>query len=79
GTTVLLTTHDLTDIEQVCTRVMVIDHGRLVHDGDLAGLHALGESERMLVLDLERELPAVSVPGARTVRVEGPRQWLAFP
>ncbi|SCD42811.1 ABC-2 type transport system ATP-binding protein [Streptomyces sp. TverLS-915] len=79
GTTVLLTTHDLTDIEQVCTRVMVIDHGRLVHDGDLAGLHALGESERILVLDLERELPAVSVPGARTVRVEGPRQWLAFP
>jgi ABC-2 type transport system ATP-binding protein len=79
GTTVLLTTHDLTDIEQLCSRVMVIDHGRLVYDGALSGLHQVGESERTLVVDLERELPPIDVPGARTVRVEGPRQWLAFP
>ncbi|MGP4003857.1 ABC transporter ATP-binding protein [Streptomyces sp. 8N706] len=80
GTTVLLTTHDLTDIEQLCKRVMVIDHGRLVYDGGLDGLHAVGGSERMLVVDLERELPPISgVPGARTVKVDGPRQWLAFP
>ncbi|MCM2575842.1 ABC transporter ATP-binding protein [Streptomyces meridianus] len=80
GTTVVLTTHDLTDIEQLCRRVMVIDHGRLVYDGGLDGLHAVGESERTLVVDLERELPPIAgVPGARTVRVDGPRQWLAFP
>ncbi|MFC8826114.1 ATP-binding cassette domain-containing protein [Streptomyces sp. NPDC057137] len=78
-TTVLLTTHDLTDIEQLCPRVMVIDHGRLVYDGALAGLHEVGESERTLVVDLERELPPVELPGARVVKVEGPRQWLAFP
>ena len=80
GTTVLLTTHDLTDIEQLCKRVMVIDHGRLMYDGTLAGLHEVGESERMLVVDLERELPPIEgLEGARTVRTEGPRQWLAFP
>ncbi|WP_405980523.1 ATP-binding cassette domain-containing protein [Streptomyces sp. NBC_00158] len=80
GTTVLLTTHDLQDIEQLCERVMVIDHGRLMYDGALGGLHALGEgSERTLVVDLERELPPVEVAGARVVKVEGPRQWLAFP
>ncbi|GAA4683915.1 ABC transporter ATP-binding protein [Streptomyces buecherae] len=80
GTTVLLTTHDLTDIEQLCRRVMVIDHGRVMYDGGLEGLHAVGESERTLVVDLERELPPITgIPGARTVRVEGPRQWLAFP
>lgn len=79
GMTVLLTTHDLTDIEQLCRRVMVIDHGRLVYEGGLAGLHAIGESERTLVVDLERELPPIAIEGARTVRVEGPRQWLAFP
>ncbi|MFE6271292.1 ATP-binding cassette domain-containing protein [Streptomyces goshikiensis] len=82
GTTVLLTTHDLQDIEQLCERVMVIDHGRLMYDGPLRGLHTAGgvaESERTLVVDLERELPAISVPGARVVKVEGPRQWLAFP
>ncbi|MFE2939057.1 ATP-binding cassette domain-containing protein [Streptomyces sp. NPDC059255] len=81
ATTVLLTTHDLTDIEQLCSRVMVIDHGRLLYDGALAGLHEVGESERTLVVDLERELPPVDVvgAGARVVKVEGPRQWLAFP
>ncbi|MER6329481.1 ABC transporter ATP-binding protein [Streptomyces sp. NPDC001034] len=79
GTTVLLTTHDLQDIEQLCSRVMVIDHGRLMYDGPLTGLHEAGESERTLVVDLERELPPVRVPSARVVRVEGPRQWLAFP
>ncbi|WP_030852176.1 ABC transporter ATP-binding protein [Streptomyces sp. NRRL F-4474] len=82
GTTVLLTTHDLQDIEQLCERVMVIDHGRLMYDGALGGLHAVGsagESERTLVVDLERELAPISVPGARVVKVEGPRQWLAFP
>ncbi|MER6223604.1 ABC transporter ATP-binding protein [Streptomyces sp900105755] len=80
GTTVLLTTHDLQDIEQLCSRVMVIDHGRLMYDGPLAGLHEAGESERTLVVDLERELPPIDAgPSARVVRVEGPRQWLAFP
>ena len=79
GTTVLLTTHDLQDIEQLCSRVMVIDHGRLMYDGPLTGLHEAGESERTLVVDLERELPPIEVPDARTVKVEGPRQWLTFP
>ncbi|MFD5396141.1 ATP-binding cassette domain-containing protein [Streptomyces sp. NPDC127097] len=80
GTTVLLTTHDLTDIEQLCRRVMVIDHGRLVYDGGLDGLRAAGGGERTLVVDLARELPPIEgVPGTRTVRVDGPRQWLAFP
>ncbi|WP_353947064.1 ABC transporter ATP-binding protein [Streptomyces sp. HUAS MG91] len=79
GTTVLLTTHDLTDIEQLCRRVMVIDHGRLMYDGDLDGLHELGGGERTLVVDLERELAPIEVESARVVKVEGVRQWLTFP
>src|SRR5690348_16425445 len=80
GTTVLLTTHDLQDIEQLCSRVMVIDHGRVVYDGGLEGLHGIGGSERTLVVDLAAPEPEpISVPGARVVRMEGPRQWLAFP
>jgi ABC-2 type transport system ATP-binding protein len=38
GTTVLLTTHDLSDIETLCRRVIVIDHGRLLFDGALSEL-----------------------------------------
>ncbi|WP_433256561.1 ABC transporter ATP-binding protein [Streptosporangium sp. CA-135522] len=40
GTTVLLTTHDLGDIEKLCRRVMLIDHGRLTFDGTLDDLRA---------------------------------------
>jgi ABC-2 type transport system ATP-binding protein len=77
--TLLLTTHDLGDIEALCDRVIVIDHGTLVYDGTLAGLHARGGSSRTVVVDLVDEAPPIDVDGAETVRVEGPRQWLSFP
>jgi viologen exporter family transport system ATP-binding protein len=37
-TTVLLTTHDLDDIEELCRRIMIIDRGRVLYDGQLADL-----------------------------------------
>jgi ABC-2 type transport system ATP-binding protein len=79
GVTVLLTTHDLQDIEQLCSRVMVIDHGSMVFDGPLEALHRSGGATRTLVVDLVDEAPAITVPGAVVKRVEGPRQWLSFP
>jgi ABC-2 type transport system ATP-binding protein len=79
GTTILLTTHDLVDIEQVCRRVMVIDRGRLAFDGDFAALHAAGEATRTVVVDFVEPLDAVSVPGATVTRVDGVRQWLTLP
>ena len=42
GTTLLLTTHDMGDVERLCDRVLVVDHGRLVYDGTLPGLVAAG-------------------------------------
>jgi ABC-2 type transport system ATP-binding protein len=38
GTTMLLTTHDLSDIEELCRRLMIIDHGRVLFDGALTAL-----------------------------------------
>jgi len=38
GTTILLTTHDLSDIEELCRRIIIIDHGRLLYDGSLDDL-----------------------------------------
>ncbi|MBF4764870.1 ATP-binding cassette domain-containing protein [Nocardioides islandensis] len=79
GTTLMLTTHDLQDIEALCDRVIVIDHGTAVFDGALADLHREGGSTRTLVVDLVDEAPPISVPGATTRKVDGPRQWLSFP
>lgn len=79
GTTLVLTTHDLQDIEALCDRVIVIDHGTSVYDGSLTGLHQSGGSTRTLVVDLVDEAPPIEIDGATTRRVEGPRQWLTFP
>jgi len=79
GTTLMLTTHDLQDIEALCDRVIVIDHGTAVFDGPLSDLHRRGGSHRTLVVDLVDEVAPISVAGAETRKVEGPRQWLSFP
>ncbi|MEY9212664.1 ABC transporter ATP-binding protein [Thermobifida halotolerans] len=76
GTTILLTTHDLGDVERLCRRVVVIDHGRLAFDGGLDALRAGAPTPRTLVVDLAAPAGPIEVAGARTVRVEGPRQWL---
>jgi ABC-2 type transport system ATP-binding protein len=79
GTTILLTTHDLVDIEQVCRRVMVIDNGRLVFDGGFDELHRLGDARRTVVVDLAAPADPLTVPGATVSRVDGSRQWLTLP
>jgi ABC-2 type transport system ATP-binding protein len=78
GVTVLLTTHDLDDIERLCSRLFVIDHGRLIYDGDLETLKQRYGGERVLVVDLEEPQEPLEVDGARVIRVEAARQWLAF-
>ena len=78
GVTVLLTSHDLTDIERLCPRLVVIDHGRVIYDGELEELKRRYGTERTLVVDLEEPAPPLGIPGARVERVDGPRQWLRF-
>ena len=77
GTTILLTTHDLGDVERLCDRVMVIDHGRLAFDGSLEALRALVPVPRVLVVDLAAAGPPMA--GVEVIRVDGPRQWVAIP
>jgi len=78
GVTVMLTTHDLADIERLCSRILILDHGRLVYDGGLEALRARYGGERTLVVDLEEPAAALRVTDARVTRVDGPRQWIAF-
>lgn len=78
GLTVMLTSHDLGDIERLCSRILVIDHGRLVYDGQLETLKARYGKERVLVVDLEEARPPLEIKGVRVVKVDGPRQWIAF-
>jgi ABC-2 type transport system ATP-binding protein len=78
GTTVLLTTHDLVDVERLCERLLIIDHGRVIEDGTVDGIKNRYGDERTLVVDLVEPGPPLAVDGAQVVRIEGPRQWLRF-
>ena len=78
GTTILLTTHDLADVERLCQRLLIIDHGRVISDGTVAAVRERFGTERTLVVDLEAPGPPLSVPGATVTKVDGPRQWLRF-
>ena len=78
GVTVLLTTHDMHDIEALAERVLVIGHGRILADGSLESLRTGALAERRLHVDFAGEAPELRLPGV-TVRARAGRSLeLAF-
>ncbi|VXB94832.1 ABC transporter related [Exiguobacterium sp. 8H] len=55
GTTVILTTHDMQDIEEVCDRVIVLDEGRIIYDDRIETLKQTFNNERTLEITLDDE------------------------
>lgn len=78
GVTVLLTTHDLSDVERLCERVMIIDRGRLLYDGTLNSLNRRFESDWSLKVDFEEEYPDVSLAGLPEPRRAGAQAVYTF-
>jgi ABC-2 type transport system ATP-binding protein len=77
GTTVLLTSHDTGDIERICERVIIIDHGRLLLDLPLERLRSSFLQRRSVVLATEEEFPALDLPGVVVAAAEPYRLTLA--
>lgn len=78
GVTVILTTHDMDDIEAICNRVMVINNGRILSDGDLENLRNRITRERRLVVDLVDPHAAISDPHAEITQRNHHRVHLKF-
>ncbi|NEO73683.1 ATP-binding cassette domain-containing protein [Moorena sp. SIO3H5] len=76
--TVILTTHDMDDIEALCTRVIVIGEGKILSDGSLNDLRRQVSSERLLILDLVEDLADICDPDAEIIRREAQRIYLRF-
>jgi ABC-2 type transport system ATP-binding protein len=55
GTSVILTTHDLGDIEELCQRVILIDHGQIVYDGQLSRLRERYAGSKTVQADVPPE------------------------
>ncbi len=78
GVTVILTTHDMDDIEALCSRVMLIGSGKILMDGSIDDLRASVTTERRLIVDLADESVDVADPHAAVINREGARVTLSF-
>ena len=78
GITAILTTHDMDDIEALCTRVMVIARGQLLSDGNIDSLRRRFAHERWLTVDLVDPEAVIAETGAEIIHREGGRTRLRF-
>ena len=78
GVTMLLTTHDMDDIEALCSRVMVIGRGALLFDGDMDGLRARYAPHRVIRARLARPCESLDLPEAESVSLDGLNAEITF-
>ena len=78
GVTVILTTHDMDDIEALCHRVILINKGRILCDGSLAQLRARVTSERWLIVDLVDPQAVIDDADVTVTRRDDHRLCLRF-
>ena len=71
GVTMILTTHDMDDIEALCSRVMVIGHGKLLYDGSIEALKERYSPFRCIKAVLAEKVEEVFIHGAKKIKVEG--------
>ncbi len=73
GTTVVLTTHDLGDIEELCRRVLIIDNGVLIYDGSLETIKQRFGKYREITFETAADLNGLDVPTGADVLEKGGR------
>jgi ABC-2 type transport system ATP-binding protein len=78
GTTVVLTTHDLADVERLARRIILIDEGTVVYDGALERLREEYGTHRTLVVTLAEDYPEIAIEGTAVESREGTVVRLRF-
>ena len=78
GTTVILTTHDLADVERLCNRIVLIDDGRIVFDGPIDRLRDEYGTHRTLVVTLAENCDDLTFPHTELVEQEANVVHLRF-
>lgn len=61
-TTVVLTTHDIEDIEELCSRILIIDNGKLIYDGSLTDLKERYGTTRRVTMEVANPIQAEQLP-----------------
>ncbi|MEK6766051.1 MAG: ATP-binding cassette domain-containing protein [Planctomycetota bacterium] len=79
GTTIILTTHDMNDIEQLCKRLIILEEGRIMFDGETEFLKQKFVHEKVIEVEFH-EVGCViqGIPGVTVVREQGCKKWLTL-
>ena len=72
GTTFILTTHDLEDVEQLAHKVIIINHGKKVFDDSLQSLKSTLGNKKIITLSLNAPYAEETLGGAKVIREENP-------
>jgi ABC-2 type transport system ATP-binding protein len=76
--TIILTTHDLKDIEEICPRLIVINFGQAIFDGTVSDLRARLGNQRLVKVEFEHDPGPIDLPGAELVSDDGARKTFRF-
>jgi ABC-2 type transport system ATP-binding protein len=69
----LLTSHYMRDVEALCSRMLIISHGKLIYDGDLTGIREQFGRSKLVKLQFEGDAAPPDLDRfGQTLRIEGP-------
>jgi ABC-2 type transport system ATP-binding protein len=78
GVTVILTTHDMDDIEALCSRLLIIGKGRLLFDGSPSALRSRAIPLRTLKIDFLTPPSRLEIPGVNQILLHATRAEISF-
>jgi ABC-2 type transport system ATP-binding protein len=78
GTTVILTTHNLSDVERICPRIMIIDKGKIVLDASQNEILSRFGKQKLLVVEFANGVVDIDIPAGQIVKKEENRLWIEF-
>jgi ABC-2 type transport system ATP-binding protein len=76
--TIIITTHDMRDIEELCERIVIIDKGKKIYDGSIRDIKKKFGAERVLVIDFEKPIKKneLKLKGVKISEIDGNKVFL---
>lgn len=76
--TIILTTHDMKDVEEICERIIIINKGSLIYDGNILGIKSRYESEKTMRVKVKKEIDKIELQGCNVINQDRESITLAF-
>lgn len=76
--TIIITTHDMGDIEELCERIVIVDKGKKIYDGSIRDIKKKFGAERVLVIDFEKPIKKneLKLKGVKISEIDGNKVFL---